>query len=116
VLFRLYDEVVPITANNFWMLVISQQGYGYHGTVFSHVIPEFIIQAGDCDKGVGGGSRSIYGSASKVFFFLDKNFKMKHWVKSLLSMVNFSNASQFLIHMNANRFLDRSNVVFGQAI
>ena len=43
---------------------------------------------------------------------------MKHCAKGLLSMVNFrkdGNGSQFYIHMNANRFLDGSNVVFGQS-
>lgn len=41
-----------------------------------------------------------------------------HNKAGVLSMVNFgkdSNASQFFIHMDVNRFLDGSNVVFGQS-
>jgi peptidylprolyl isomerase len=41
-----------------------------------------------------------------------------HNKAGVLSMVNFgkdSNASQFFIHMDANHFLDGSNVVFGQS-
>ncbi|KIM73103.1 hypothetical protein PILCRDRAFT_81382, partial [Piloderma croceum F 1598] len=112
VLFRLYDEVVPMTADNFRMLATGQQGYGYHGMVLSCVILGFLIQGGDCDNG------SVFDGVS-LFIPWGRNFTMKHCTKGLLSMVNFwkdSNASQFFIHMNVNCFLDGSNVVFGQFI
>ena len=50
-------------------------------------------------------------------FGADENFAINHAKHGLLSMVNYgkdNNGSQFFIHMDANHFLDGSNVVFGE--
>ena len=46
VIFRLYDEVVPLTVKNFCELAMGIHGYGYQGSSFHRVIPQFMIQGG----------------------------------------------------------------------
>jgi cyclophilin family peptidyl-prolyl cis-trans isomerase len=51
-----------------------------------------------------------------MMHLIDKNFVKKPNKSGVLSIVNFgkdSNALQFFIHMDANWFLDGSNMVFG---
>lgn len=60
VVFKLFDEVVPLTARNFRELASGNHGYGYEGSIFSHIVPQFLIQGGDCDI-EGGHGRSIFG-------------------------------------------------------
>jgi cyclophilin family peptidyl-prolyl cis-trans isomerase len=69
VLFRLYDEVVPMTADNFRMLATGQQGYGYHGMVLSCVILGFLIQGGDCDNGSVFDGVSLFIPWGRVWVF-----------------------------------------------
>jgi cyclophilin family peptidyl-prolyl cis-trans isomerase len=58
VIFRLYDEVTPLTASNFRQLSIGVNGCGYQGSKFHRVVPSFIIQGGFYEdiKGVLGKS------------------------------------------------------------
>ena len=59
VVFKL-DEVVLLATCNFRELAIGNQGYGYEGSIFICVVPQFFIQVGDCDI-EGGWGRSIFG-------------------------------------------------------
>jgi cyclophilin family peptidyl-prolyl cis-trans isomerase len=80
VVFKLFDAVVPLTARNFRGLAIGHQGYGYEGSIFSRVVPEFLIQGGDCIEG-GRGGRSIFGGEFKgvlVLFILILFKKTSH--------------------------------------
>jgi peptidylprolyl isomerase len=120
---EMFSSLTPKTCDNFAQLCSGARGMGrcgkplhYLNSIFHRIIPGFMAQGGDFERGNGTGGESIYGSKFADEF---ENGYVSHTEPFMLSMANAgpgTNGSQFFITFRATPFLDGKHVVFGRVV
>ncbi|MCL4868013.1 MAG: peptidylprolyl isomerase [Anaerolineae bacterium] len=105
---RLFEQVAPITVNNF--VYLASQGF-YDGVIFHRVLEGFMAQTGDpTGTGTGGPGYTFIDETDPNFLF-DR--------RGLLAMANSgpaTNGSQFFITFAPTDWLNGAHTIFGEII
>ncbi len=110
---RLFSNKTPETVKNF--IELTSQGK-YENVTFHRIVPGFVIQGGDFEKGNGTGGYSYKGPGTEIDNEIDP--ELSH-IQGAVSMANAgpnTNGSQFFIVLPETRatFLDGDYSIFGQ--
>ncbi len=105
--FELYEDLAPITAQNF--IDLAERGF-YNGLKFHRYEPGFVIQGGDpLGNGTGGSGKTIS---------LEVTPQLKHDAAGVVAMARSqdpnSASCQFYITLAPAAFLDMKYAVFGR--
>ncbi|OCF40756.1 hypothetical protein I317_05451 [Kwoniella heveanensis CBS 569] len=122
VVFELFNDVVPKTAENFRALCTGEKGISSTSNVALHcpvhrVIDGFMIQGGDFTKKNGSGGESIYGGPFEDERLEGEGTQVDK--KGLLVMANRgpnTNGSQWFVTLAPAPHLTGKHVVFGRVI
>lgn len=112
--FELYEDLAPITANNF--IDLAQRGF-YDGLTFHRYVPGFVIQGGD-PSGNGTGDFQDPATGIKRTIPLEVTPMLKHDAAGVVAMARSqdpnSASCQFYITLAPTSNLDMSYAVFGR--
>ncbi len=106
----LMPDIAPKACKN--MMELTESGK-YNGTTFHRIIPKFMIQGGDYERGNGMGGKSCWGRP----FEDECNSKVKFNKPGLLAMANAgpnTNGSQFFITTAQTPHLQGKHTIFGE--
>ncbi len=101
---RFFPENAPKAVENF--IALAKDGK-YDNTIFHRVINDFMIQAGDYEKGDGTGGESSYGKA-----FEDEFCNTLYNIRGSVAMANSgvnTNGSQFFINQAGPDSFDKAS-------
>ncbi|UVC54182.1 peptidyl-prolyl cis-trans isomerase [Theileria orientalis] len=118
-IFELFMDKLPYTAENFRCLCTGETGLGYYlrprwykNTPIHRIVSGFMCQGGNFNTGNSYGGESIYGQ-----YMRDESYSYYHSKRGVLGMCKTryknSNGSQFYITFKPCSFLDNKMVVFG---
>ncbi|GAA6041428.1 hypothetical protein JCM8097_005246 [Rhodosporidiobolus ruineniae] len=121
VMYELFADAVPKTAENFRQLCTGAAGVNelgiprwYKGTPMHRIIAGFMVQGGDFTDRNGKGGESIYGRT-----FPDEDLTREIDSEGLLCMANKgknTNGSQFFVTLRPCPHLKGKHVVFGRVV
>jgi len=114
IIFKLFWEKNPITAENFKQLATGEPGFGYKNSIFHRIVEGFVCQGGDYERANGFGGESIYGG-----LFDDENLNDGNTFEEggILAMANRgpnTNGSQFFITTGETTRLEGKHVKIGK--
>jgi len=114
IIFKLFWEKNPITAENFKQLATGEPGFGYKNSIFHRIIEGFMCQGGDFENANGTGGKSIYGYKFDDEDLNDGNTFEKGGILAMANSGPNTNGSQFFITTGKTTHLEGKHVKIGK--